>query len=297
MPTLLRWFWFAMAVAGTHAAHAAYDAQDAHHTPSPAVPKSVLLPSGNSTGCMVRVPECPGINYTNLEDRLNCFAAEVSNSVVERPVSWVTAATPFLWSSWTFGHGVVALIMNERTVTVDGGWPEDRCGYVTGPVPNTEKCRSPTLSPEQYAADRLQAVIASSNDTSSYCTVAQRASNCFTSKEDAQYRNAVWLRHWSAFLKNDSRRNVRFPAHNQLMAKWRASDITAIGHSASASTEANDLLQFINSLQTSIGISTKVRVVQFKPEMGYCTADCCTDARTSPTLIMQLVKQIGPSLG
>jgi hypothetical protein len=69
--------------------------------------------------CIVRVPECKGLpEFASPEERLNCFVHEIENMVVDRPVSLISASTPFGWNGWPFYHGIVALIMNASTVKV-----------------------------------------------------------------------------------------------------------------------------------------------------------------------------------
>jgi hypothetical protein len=147
------------------------------------------------SSCIVRVLECFGVQYSNLNDRVNCFIQEIENTVNYRAVSLVSAFTPHHWRHWPFEHGVVALIMNTRTVSVVGGCPEDRCGYSRGTPPEREKCHGTPQRPEEYAYDRLKLTAASCGQDD-YCSIAKRAGNCFTSKEDAWRKNAIWLRYW-----------------------------------------------------------------------------------------------------
>jgi hypothetical protein len=238
------------------------------------------------SSCIVRVLECKGVQYSNVDDRVNCFAHEIENTVEDRAVSLVSATTPYLWPHFTFENGVLALIMDASTVSVAGGWPEDRCGYSRGTPPEREKCHGTPQTPEEYAYDRLERAAASCGDAA-YCSIAKkRASDCFTSKEDAWRKNAMWLR----FLAQNDTRCGNVPLHNQLMAEWQVSDITAIGYSKAEHPEAaHDILRFIHARLRLRGVSTTVRLVQFKPDMGSCVAECCTDPRTSAEQIRKLV--------
>jgi hypothetical protein len=94
------------------------------------------------TSCIVRVPECKSLAYDDRQARVDCFAHEIESMFVDRPVSLLSAATPYLWGAWPFHHGVVALVLNGSSVKVSGGWPEDRwvvAGTYTRNCPATDR--------------------------------------------------------------------------------------------------------------------------------------------------------------
>jgi hypothetical protein len=172
---------------------------------------------------------------------------------------------------------------------VDGGWADDRCNYLEGPVPSFENCNGTRQNPQQYAYDKLQALVASCSKPS-YCPLANLG-NCYTTMEDAWRKNTMWLR----YLAQRGVRCGRISIHNQLMAKWQVSDITAVAHSQAEHAEgALGLFRFIKALRLSMGISTRLHLVQFEPGMGFCVAGCCDDASISPEQIRQLVARTEP---
>lgn len=168
----------------------------------------------------------------------------------------------------------MALVLNSSTVRVTGGWPDDRCGYTQGRVPQSEMCNGTRQTPEQYAFDKLRALMAWCND-SSFCPVSVKA-NCFTSREDAWRKNAMWLR----VLAQHGTTCGKVSMHNQMMSKWQVSDITAVAYSPRAAEDAQEILNFIHSMRTSMGLPSQLRLVEFDPGMGACVADCCVSAST-----------------
>jgi hypothetical protein len=133
------------------------------------------------------------------------------------------------------------------------------------------------------------------SENGTFCKIfANDAENCFTSTEDAWRKNAMLLRYLAAQNRSYCI-GVQIPLHNQMMATWQVSDITAVAYQSGSPAEvaARYLFNVIHALHVSMKITTKLRLVQFTEGMGFCTADCCSDPSISPEQTRELVAQIG----